>query len=54
MNPKPNLYRATDSRSLKVSFPHKPVVFLDIVVRRFMRDEAVSRKGLAQLDPPPD
>ena len=52
MNPKPNFAKHTDVRSIKVTFPHKPVVFLDIVVRRFVRGGA-SRKGHTQLDPPP-
>jgi hypothetical protein len=39
--------------TLRVSFSQKPVVFLDIVVKRFTRSVAASRPGfLAKLDRP--
>ncbi len=41
------------TQTLRVSFPQKPVVFLDIVVKRFTRSVAASRPGLlAKLDRP--
>ena len=40
MSIKPSL---STTRSLRVSFPQKPVVFLDIVVKRFTRSVAASR-----------
>mgnify|MGYP003336772766 FL=1 len=50
MSTKPSL---STTRSLRVSFPQKPVVFLDIVVKRFTRSVAASRPGLlAKLDRP--
>lgn len=50
MTTKPSL--GTTS-TLRVSFPHKPVVFLDIVVKRFTRSVRASRPGLlAKLDRP--
>lgn len=50
MSTKPSL--GTTS-TLRVSFPQKPVVFLDIVVKRFTRSVAASRPGLlAKLDRP--
>ncbi len=50
MNTKPSL---PTGHTLRVSFPQKPVVFLDIVVKRFTRSVAASRPGLlAKLDRP--
>ena len=50
MTTKPSL--GTTS-TLRVSFPQKPVVFLDIVVKRFTRSVTASRPGLlAKLDRP--
>ncbi|MBI5799827.1 MAG: hypothetical protein HZA92_03740, partial [Verrucomicrobia bacterium] len=50
MNNKPSL---STTQTLRVSFPQKPVVFLDIVVKRFTRSVAASRPGLlAKLDRP--
>ena len=50
MSNKPSL---TTTSTLRVSFPHKPVVFLDIVVKHFTRSVAASRSGLlAKLDRP--
>ncbi len=50
MSTKPSL--GTTS-TLRVSFPQKPVVFLDIVVKRFTRSVTASRPGLlAKLDRP--
>lgn len=50
MNTKPSL---GTPQTLRVSFPQKPVVFLDIVVKRFTRSVAASRPGLlAKLDRP--
>jgi hypothetical protein len=50
MNNKPSLGMTS---TLRVSFPQKPVVFLDIVVKRFTRSVAASRPGLlAKLDRP--
>ena len=50
MNNKPTL---STTHELRVSFPQKPVVFLDIVVKRFTRSVTASRSGLlAKLDRP--
>jgi len=50
MSTKPSL---GTTPTLRVSFPQKPVVFLDIVVKRFSRSVAASRPGLlAKLDRP--
>jgi hypothetical protein len=50
MSTKPSL---GTTQTLRVSFPQKPVVFLDIVVKRFTRSVAASRPGLlAKLDRP--
>ncbi|MEQ2007402.1 MAG: hypothetical protein ABMA26_11445 [Limisphaerales bacterium] len=50
MSNKPSL---GTTQTLRVSFPQKPVVFLDIVVKRFTRSVAASRPGLlAKLDRP--
>ena len=50
MNNKPSL---PTTHQLRVSFPQKPVVFLDIVVKRFTRSVTASRSGLlAKLDRP--
>ncbi|MFA6545750.1 MAG: hypothetical protein WCS99_15135, partial [Limisphaerales bacterium] len=50
MNSKPSPGTA---RTFRVSFPQKPVVFLDIVVKRFTRSVAAGRPGLlAKLDRP--
>ena len=50
MSNKPSL---GTTQSLRVSFPQKPVVFLDIVVKRFTRSVTTSRPGLlAKLDRP--
>jgi hypothetical protein len=51
---KPDITKGnTGSRHLKVAFPEKPVVFLDIVVKRFSRGGDSRRHGHAQLDQPP-
>ena len=50
MNNKPALHT---TQTIRVSFPQKPVVFLDIVVKRFTRTVTASRPGLlAKLDRP--
>ena len=50
MSTKPSL---GTTQTLRVSFPQKPVVFLDIVVKRFTRSVVASRPGLlAKLDRP--
>ncbi len=50
---KPDLTKCNSgSRHLKVAFPDKPVVFLDIVVKRYARSAGAQRSGHGQLDQP--
>lgn len=52
MNSKPNLPKTASEQNLKVSFPEKQVVFLDVVVRRFCQRSIPPRNSHARLDPP--
>ncbi len=48
MNTKPNILKETAGTStLKISFPRKPVVFLDVVVRQFTRHTGPAGLGSA-------
>lgn len=46
MNAKP----APRTATVKISFPRKPVVFLDVVVRQFTRADGHKSSSLARLD----
>lgn len=52
MHNKPSLLKTAAGQNIKVNFPEKPVVFLDIVVRRFCQRINPSRTHHARLDPP--
>jgi len=54
MNRKPDITKANAGcRNIKVAFPARSSVFVDVVVRRFVKGVRGSRSASARLDRPP-